>query len=51
MMYGYASWTTKKSDEKKIEAAEKWFYRRLLRLKWTDKRSNKSVLEEIGSPK
>ena len=51
MMYGCAAWTLIKADEKKIEAAEMWFYRRLLRVKWTEKRTNKSVSKEIGSPK
>ena len=50
-MYGCAAWTLIKADEKKIEAAEMWFYRRLLRVKWTEKRTNQSVLKEIGSPK
>ena len=51
MMYGCAAWTLIKADEKKIEAAEMWFYRRLLRVKWTEKRTNQSVSKEIGSPK
>ena len=51
MMYGCAAWTLIKADEKKIETAEMWFYRRLLRVKWTEKRTNQSVLKEIGSPK
>ena len=51
MMYGCAAWTLIKADKKKIEAAEMWFYRRLLRVKWTEKRTNQSVLKEIGSPK
>ena len=50
-MYGCAAWTLIKADKKKIEAAEMWFYRRLLRVKWTEKRTNQSVLKEIGSPK
>ena len=51
MMYGCAAWTLIKADEKKIEAAEMWFYRRLLRVKCTEKRTNQSVSKEIGSPK
>ena len=35
-------------DENRIQAAEMWFYRRLLRVKWTDKRTNESVLKELG---
>ena len=45
------SMDTIKADEKKIEAAEMWFYRRLLRVKCTEKRTNQSVSKEIGSLK
>ena len=38
----------KKVDEQKIEAAEMWFYRRLLRISWTERRTNESVLLELG---
>ena len=38
----------RKDDENRIQAAEMWFYRRLLRVKWTDKRTNESVLKELG---
>ena len=48
MLYGCEAWTLKKNDERKIEAAEMWFYRRLLRVKWTDRRTNESVLQELG---
>ena len=51
MPYGCEAWTCRKADENKIEAAEMWFYRRLLRVKWTDKRTNKSILEELGVSK
>ena len=46
MTYGFEAWTMKRDDTKEVEAAEMWFYRRLLRIKWTDKRSNESVLNE-----
>ena len=39
----------KKEDERRVEAAELWFYRRLLRVKWTDRRSNESILNELGT--
>ena len=51
MIYGCESWTQKKADDKRIEAAEMWFYRRLLRVKWTDKRTNQSVLDQLGVPR
>ncbi|GFS09341.1 reverse transcriptase-like [Elysia marginata] len=47
MMYGCEAWSQKKDDDKRIEAAEMWFYRRILRVKWTDKRTNESVLKEL----
>ena len=45
--YGCESWTMKQADRKKIDAFELWCWRRLLRIPWTDKRTNQSVLEEI----
>ena len=51
MLYGCEAWTIKKADEKKIEAAELWFYRRLLRISWTDRRTNESILKELGRSK
>ena len=45
--YGSECWVLKKSDEKKIEAFEMWCYRRLLRISWTDMKSNEWVLEKI----
>ena len=39
----------KKEDERRVEAAELWFYRRLLRVKWTDRRTNGSILNELGT--
>lgn len=49
MCYGCEAWTLKKEDENKINAAEMWFYRRLLRVSWTAKRTNKSILEELNT--
>ena len=49
MLYGCEAWTHRKADDKRIEAAEMWFYRRLLRVTWIDKRTNESVLEELGT--
>ena len=48
MIYGCQTWTLKKAEEKKIEAAELWFYRRLLRVSWTERRTNESILQELG---
>ena len=46
-MYGYESWTLKKSEHWKIDAFEPWCWRRLLRVHWTARRSNPSILKEI----
>ena len=51
MLYGCEAWTTRKKEEKKIEAAEMWFYRRLLRVSWTERRTNESILEQLGVSK
>ena len=48
MLYGSEAWTLRKAEKDKIEAAEMWFYRRLLRIKWTDKRTNESILKELS---
>ena len=48
MLYGSEAWTLRKEEKNKIEAAEMWFYRRILRIKWTDKRTNDSVLDELS---
>ena len=48
VMYGCESWTMKKAERQKIDAFELWCWRRLLRVPWTARRSNQSVLEEIG---
>ena len=47
-MYEYESWTIKKAECQKIDAFELWCWRRLLRVPWTTKRSNQSVLNEIS---
>ena len=48
VLYGSETWALRNDDENRIQAAEMWFYRRLLRVKWTDKRTNESVLKEHG---
>ena len=44
IIYGAEGWTLKKDDERRLEAAEMWCYRRMLRISWTEKRTNKSIL-------
>ena len=46
VMYGCESWTTKKAEHQRIEAFELWCWRRLLRVPWTARRSNQSILKE-----
>ena len=48
VMYGCESWTTKKAECQRIDAFELWCWRRLLRVPWTARRSNQSILEEIN---
>ena len=48
VMYGYESWTVKKAERQRIDAFELWCWRRLLRVLWTARRSNQSILKEIG---
>ena len=48
VMYGCESWTTKKAEHRRIGAFELWCWRRLLRVPWTARRSNKSILKEIS---
>ena len=48
VMYGCESWTTKKAEHQRIEAFELWCWRRLLRVPWTARRSNQSILKEIS---
>ena len=47
-MYGYESWTVKKAERQRIDAFELWCWRRLLRVPWTARRSNQSILKEIS---
>ena len=47
-MYGYESWTVKKAEHQSIDAFELWCWRRLLRVPWTARRSNQSILKEIS---
>ena len=47
-MYGYESWTIKKAESQRIDAFELWCWRRLLRVPWTARRSNQSILKEIS---
>ena len=48
VMYGCESWTVKKAECRKIDAFELWCWRRLLRVPWTARRSNQSILKEIS---
>ena len=48
VMYGCESWTVKKTEHRRIDAFELWCWRRLLRVPWTARRSNQSILNEIG---
>ena len=48
VMYGYESWTIKKAECQRIDAFELWCWRRLLRVPWTARRSNQSILKEIS---
>ena len=47
-MYGCESWTIKKAEHQRIDVFEVWCWRRLLRVPWTAKRSNQSILKEIS---
>ena len=47
-MYGYESWIIKKAEHQRIDAFELWCWRRLLRVPWTARRSNQSILKEIS---
>ena len=49
VMYGCESWTIKKAEHQRIDAFELWCWRRLLRVPWTARRSNQSILKEISS--
>ena len=47
-MYGCESWTIKKAEHQRIDAFELWFWKRLLRVPWTARRSKQSILKEIS---
>ena len=47
VMYGCESWTIKKAEHQRIDAFELWCWKRLLRVPWTARRSNQSILKEI----
>ena len=49
VMYGCEHWTVKKAERQRIDAFELWCWRRLLRVPWTARRSNQSILKEISS--
>ena len=48
VMYGYESWTIKKAECQRMDAFDLWCWRRLLRVSWTTRRSNQSILKEIS---
>ena len=48
VMYGCESWTVKKAERRRIDVSEVWYWRRLLRVPWTARRSNSSILKEIS---
>ena len=48
VVYGCASWTVKKAERRRIDAFELWCWRRLLRVPWTARRSNQSIIKEIS---
>ena len=48
VMYGYESWTIKKTEHRRIDAFEPWCWRRLLRVPWSARRSNQPILREVS---
>ena len=48
VMYGCESWTVKKAERRRIDAFELWYWRRLLRVPWTSRRSYESILKKIN---
>ena len=48
VLYGCESWTIKKAESRRIDAFELWYWRRLLRVPWTARRSNQSIVKEIS---
>ena len=49
MLFGCESWTLKNAEHQRIDAFEMWYWRRFLRVPWTARRSNQSILKEINS--
>ena len=49
LLYGCEAWTVSKAMEQRLEAVEMWCWRRMLRISWTERRSNTNILESIGS--
>ena len=49
VIHGYGSWTMKKAKSQRIDTSEFWCWRRLLRVPWTSRRSNQSILKEINT--
>ena len=49
VMYGCESWTIKKAERRRIDAFELWCWRKLLRVPWTARRSNQSILKEVSA--
>ena len=47
-MYGCVTWTIKKAEHQRVDAFELWYWRKLLRVPWTARRSNQSILKEIS---
>ena len=48
-IYGSESWTMQKADERRVDASEMWCYRRVLRIPWTERKTNAWVLDKIGN--
>ena len=48
VMYGYETWAVKKAEHRRIDTFQQWCWRRLLRVPWTARRSNQSILKEIS---
>ena len=48
LLYGCETWTITAETKKNLEAAEMWFYRRMVRISWKEKRTNESLLEETN---
>ena len=48
LLYGCETWTLKKADEERLQAAEMWFWRRMLKISWTERKTNEEVLQRVG---